>query len=167
MRAGILRAQGQATDADAALAAALEAAPEGSPAADAAAAAAYDLALRADERTGSGPARRSRRAPCGEGAGGNAWAREGGAGAVRAGGGVSEPDRRGRTDGAGGGAGAGRVALVVYDVLGREVARHAADYAAGRHEATLAVRALAPGLYVVRASTEGGDADVARFTVTR
>ena len=62
---------------------------------------------------------------------------------------------------------AGRVALVVYDVLGREVARHAADYAAGRHEATLAVRALAPGLYVVRASTEGGDADVARFTVTR
>ena len=63
---------------------------------------------------------------------------------------------------------AGRVALVVYDVLGREVARHAADYAAGRHEATLAVRRAGAGALRGRArARRAATLDVARFTVTR
>ena len=61
----------------------------------------------------------------------------------------------------------GRVRLTIYDVLGREVARQQAEYAAGRHEARLDVGALAPGLYVVRARTDDGATATTRFTVSR
>ena len=48
------------------------------------------------------------------------------------------------------------VALVVYDVLGQEVARLAAgDYPAGAHEATFHADGLAPGLYLVRFAADG------------
>ena len=62
---------------------------------------------------------------------------------------------------------AAAVAVRVYDVLGREVARRdEGPMAAGRHEAALDVAALPAGLYVVR--IRAGEASaVARFTVAR
>ena len=48
------------------------------------------------------------------------------------------------------------VTLVVYDVLGKEVARLAEGaHAAGRHETTFAADGLAPGLYLVRFAAGG------------
>ena len=47
------------------------------------------------------------------------------------------------------------VSLVVYDVLGKEVARLAdGDYPAGDHEATFRADGLAPGVYLVRFATD-------------
>jgi hypothetical protein len=61
----------------------------------------------------------------------------------------------------------GAVSLVVYDVLGQEVARLAdAAYAAGTHEAELDGSALAPGVYVVR-FVSGRVATADRLTIVR
>lgn len=63
--------------------------------------------------------------------------------------------------------GGGRVRLVVYDLLGREVARVVeAERPAGSHEATLEAGHLAPGVYVVRL-TAGAFVAARRLTVAR
>ena len=62
---------------------------------------------------------------------------------------------------------ASSVSVVVYDLLGRRVSVLAeGDVAAGRHEARLDARALAPGVYVVRMAA-GTFAATQRVTVVR
>ena len=64
-------------------------------------------------------------------------------------------------------AAAGPVSVVVYDVLGKEVARLAkGPYGAGEHSASLDVSRLAPGLYVVRLAS-GGAVDARQIVVAR
>ncbi len=58
------------------------------------------------------------------------------------------------------------VRLVVYDVLGREVARLVdGPLEAGRHEARFEAEALASGTYLVRLTTEGRPAQTQRVTL--
>ena len=68
-------------------------------------------------------------------------------------------------------AGAGEVAVVVYDVLGRAVQTPLAGaLTAGAHRAAVDVSALAPGIYVVRATVNTAGVAVvrtARLTVAR
>lgn len=60
------------------------------------------------------------------------------------------------------------VRLVVYDVLGRQVATLAdGPVEAGRHEATFDAAALPSGTYLVRMTTDGGFAQTQRITVLR
>ena len=62
---------------------------------------------------------------------------------------------------------AGTVRVVVYDVLGREVAVLAdGEQAAGEHAVALGAERLAPGVYVVRV-TAGEATVVRRVTVAR
>lgn len=63
-------------------------------------------------------------------------------------------------------AGAGTATVEVLDLLGRRVALAAGASAVGTHAATVDVRALAAGLYVVRVS-QNGTAVTARLAVTR
>lgn len=63
---------------------------------------------------------------------------------------------------------AGPARLVVYDALGREVAVLAdGEHAEGTHLANLDGRALAPGVYLVRLTTDDGMAETTRLTVIR
>ena len=62
---------------------------------------------------------------------------------------------------------AGRMAVAVYDVLGRRLLAEVERYEAGQHAVSLEVAALAPGAYVVRVVTETGAVRTARFVVTR
>ena len=60
-----------------------------------------------------------------------------------------------------------QVRLVVYDVLGREVAvLHDGPLASGQHEVPVGASGLPPGVYVVRAEAESAVA-MARVTVVR
>ena len=57
---------------------------------------------------------------------------------------------------------AGRVTLLVYDVLGREIVRLAeGDYEPGRHEVVFDARNIASGLYIARFIAETEDGRVA------
>ena len=57
--------------------------------------------------------------------------------------------------------------VVVFDALGREVARlHDGPLSAGTHEATLDTRRLSPGIYVIRL-TAGAEVATQRLTVVR
>lgn len=63
---------------------------------------------------------------------------------------------------------AGPVRVAAYDALGREVAvLHDGVLAAGEHEVRFDAAGLAPGPYVVRASTAGGRAAARTVTVAR
>ncbi len=63
---------------------------------------------------------------------------------------------------------AARVRLVVYDVLGREVARLVdGEVAAGRHRAVLDGARLADGTYLAHLTTKGGAAFTRRLTLLR
>ena len=57
--------------------------------------------------------------------------------------------------------------VVVYDALGREVARPVDGEVEGQVTAALDASALAPGLYVVRLTTDSGRAETERLSVAR
>ena len=60
------------------------------------------------------------------------------------------------------------IRVAAYDALGREVAvLHDGVLAAGEHEVRFDAAGLAPGPYVVRASTAGGRAAARTVTVAR
>jgi hypothetical protein len=62
---------------------------------------------------------------------------------------------------------AAEATLVVYDALGREVARPVEGVVEGAMEVALDASALPAGLYVARLMVEGGETETIRFSVVR